>query len=123
MIRARDLVDHGRMRVPRPVPLSLLLLAAACAPPGGSEAAELYRAHCSACHAVDGTGSALGLGPSLRGLRGHWDADSLLEYLANPVAYAAGDERLGARPMPGLAPELTPEERGAIVAHALYLMR
>ena len=95
---------------------------------GGSSAhaadgARLYRAHCSACHGGDGSGSAMGLGPTLRGLAEHWEKNSLHAYLSDPAGSSRSIDRLGSRPMPAWPDSLTVEERAALVDHTLGLMR
>lgn len=104
---------------------ALALVLPACSPDGPRDeqsGPELYRVHCAQCHGSAGKGSPLGLGPGLAGAGEHWDAASLLVYLDDPAAYAARDERLGARPMPALAPAVPPEARRRLVEHVLRLM-
>ena len=100
-----------------------------CGPTTGSPASSagdhapsgpsLYRA---SCHGSRGAGSAMGLGPTLRGVAEHWQANSLEAYLCDPPGYSKSSERLGARPMPAWPDSLTAEERTALVDHTLGLM-
>ncbi len=110
-----------------------LFCLSSCGPSAGSPAGgsgdqapsgpSLYRAHCATCHGGSGSGSALGLGPTLRGVAEHWEASSLEAYLSDPPGYSASSERLGARPMPAWPSSLTALERAALVDHTLGLMR
>ena len=103
-----------------------------CGPTTGSPASSagdhapsgpsLYRDHCASCHGSRGAGSAMGLGPTLRGVAEHWQANSLEAYLCDPPGYSKSSERLGARPMPAWPDSLTAEERTALVDHTLGLM-
>jgi len=83
---------------------------------------KLFATNCAMCHGASGQGSPIGLGPSYDGIAQHWDADKLLEYIANPKAYAAKVERLGKREMTAVPDNVTEEERKAIVEYALMLM-
>ncbi len=83
---------------------------------------SLYRDHCASCHGSRGAGSAMGLGPTLRGVAEHWQANSLEAYLSDPPGYSKSSDRLGARPMPAWPDSLTAEERAALVDHTLGLM-
>ncbi len=87
---------------------------------GGGE--SLYNANCAACHGKDGRGTALNLGPSFLGIKPHWDESKVLEYIADPKAFASKVERLGKRDMAAVADTVTPEQRKQIVRHALSLM-
>ncbi len=92
----------------RPTALVLLaLLPVACGSPkidvpvAEQTGAQLFISQgCVQCHAKDGSGSFLGLGPDLRDKGAFWDAGSLAEYLLDPAAFAAKTERLGAKEMP-----------------------
>lgn len=73
-------------------------------PPADAPAAEpaqtafvtgegVYKAaNCAMCHGEELEGSRLA--PALKGMAEHWDADSLAEYLVDPVGYAEDDVRL-----------------------------
>jgi mono/diheme cytochrome c family protein len=91
-------------------------------PERGRTGEELYQATCKACHAKDGRGTLLRLGPSFAGLRRHWDAQKLERYLLDPKVYAASDERLGERDMPALPADVSSEERALLVEFTLHLM-
>ena len=102
----------------------LLALAACSSKSGGSSSrsgAELYGVYCAACHGKDGRGN-MNLGSSYAGIARHWDEASLLEYIADPQAFAANVDRLGARPMTAIPDDVSPEDRQKIVQHALSLM-
>jgi mono/diheme cytochrome c family protein len=114
--------------------LPLFLALAACAPAGGDAAvpeqhdgAELYkRQSCNVCHGPHGDGSALA--PALRGLAELWTAEELVRYLADPKAYAAGDERLReqAERYPQMMPpygSLDEARRTALAEHVLELSK
>jgi mono/diheme cytochrome c family protein len=116
----------------RPAPflaLALALAPAACdassAPVGAPDGRALFRRQtCTVCHGVDGAGSALA--PALRGLRANWSVQELALYLADPAAYAAGDERL--RAQAGKYPQMMPKygtldaaQREALAAYVLEL--
>ena len=88
----------------------------------GRSGAELYQAYCALCHGADGGGTSMNLGPSYRGIAQYWDQASLLEYIADPQAYAAKHDRLGQREMTALPKDVSPEERERLVEHALKLM-
>jgi len=49
-------------------------------------------ANCAMCHGEELEGSRLA--PALKGIAQYWDAESLAEYLVDPVAYAEDDVRL-----------------------------
>jgi len=117
------------------LPLLILfsvLSSGACSPSSGSpsnssgdqapDGASLYRAHCATCHGGNGSGSAMGLGPTLHGIAEHWDANSLETYLSDPPGYSNSVERLGARSMPAWPESLTAGSRAALVEHTLGLM-
>jgi len=91
---------------------------------GGGERSgqELYAAYCALCHGENGGGTPLNLGPSYRGIAQYWDAESLLEYIDDPQAYAKKVERLGQREMTAIPDDVTPEQRRRLVEHALSLM-
>jgi len=102
-----------------------VLCLGSCGPSNGSAStgAGLFRAHCAACHGSYGAGSAMGMGPTLRGVAEHWAAASLAAYLSDPAGAAASIDRLGSRPMPAWPDSLTSAERAALVDHTLGLMR
>ena len=106
--------------------LALTLVPASCSSKPGvtttSSGADLYGAHCAQCHGAEGRGTFLNLGPSFEGVKQHWTADKLLEYIADPKAYAAKEERLGKREMAAIADTVTAEQRKKLVEHALTLM-
>ena len=83
---------------------------------------KLFATNCGLCHGKGGEGGMANLGPSYAGIAQHWDADKLLEYIADPKAFAAKVERLGKREMTAVADSVTAEERKAIVEFALTLM-
>jgi hypothetical protein len=77
------------------IPFRLLALcvfaSAACA---GGEGHEIYmQAGCDECHGVDLKGSPSS-GPTLQGVKKHWDEDRLLAYFRDPDSIAATDPRL-----------------------------
>ena len=83
---------------------------------------QLFRDQgCHRCHADDGSGSWLGLGPDLRDKGAFWDEDRLALYLEDPAIYAASDERLGERQMASYA-HLDEEMRRRLARHVLSLM-
>ena len=82
---------------------------------------ELYGIWCASCHGGDGRGF-MGLGSSFAGVRQFWEEDDLLEYIADPKAFAAGDPRLGRRPMAAINATVPDAARERLVAHALSLM-
>lgn len=47
---------------------------------------------CATCHGAEGQGGPLG--PKLAGIGAMWKRDALVEYLKDPLGYAAKDERL-----------------------------
>ncbi|MEM7517448.1 MAG: cytochrome c, partial [Planctomycetota bacterium] len=56
---------------------------------------NLYRSQqCMQCHGAEGRGMP-GMGPTLHNLSEHWTKDSLDEYLLDPQAVSAKNERLG----------------------------
>ena len=76
---------------------SLVLLGTACQtrkdPPAGAGGDLIYELqNCANCHGENGEGNMLG--PPLARLSSHWTAEELTEYLADPDAMLAGDERL-----------------------------
>lgn len=84
--------------------------------------AQLYESTgCSACHGKDGRGF-MGLAPSYAGLARYWTEELLLEYIADPAAFAAGDPRLGQRPMTAIAADVPQAARERLVEHVLTLM-
>lgn len=92
------------------------------APDGTPDGASLYGAHCAMCHGGNGSGSAMGLGPTLHGIAEHWDASSLEAYLADPPGFSSSVQRLGSRPMPAWPESLTAGSRAVLVEHTLGLM-
>jgi len=103
--------------------LALALTACSPADDGPPDGATLFRRQgCVACHGPSGQGSSLA--PALNGLSAHWTVEKLVQYLADPEAYAAGDPRLHAQaeafrqPMPGYD-RLSVEERTALGAWLL----
>lgn len=79
-------------------------------------AKAIYRkAACFGCHGHEAKGAMAG--PTLSGLADHWTAEDLSEFIADPAAWAADDERLtelaGKFAMPMARPmvPLTPSER------------
>ena len=61
---------------------------------GGGEGHEIYmQAGCDECHGADLKGSPSS-GPTLKGVRKHWDEDRLLAYFRDPDSDAATDPRL-----------------------------
>ena len=79
-------------------------------------------AGCSACHGKTGRSSMLKLGPSFEGLKEHWTKDTLLEYIADPAAFAAKDARLGKRQMTAISTGVPPAAREKLVEYVLTLM-
>jgi cytochrome c551/c552 len=86
------------------------------APEAVDAAKAVYRkAACFGCHGHEAKGAMAG--PTLSGLAAHWTADDLSEFIADPAAGAADDERLtelaGRFAMPMARPmvPLTPAER------------
>ena len=86
--------------MPMPTRLPLLLLpwlALACssAPPPGASGSEIYRQQgCASCHGDKRQGTSDG--PTLMGLRAHWDPERLARYLEDPGAIRREDSRLRA---------------------------
>ena len=77
------------------VPLSALaaclVAVTAC---GGGEGHEIYMsAGCDECHGADLKGSPSS-GPTLQGVKKHWDEDRLLAYFRDPDSVAVTDPRL-----------------------------
>lgn len=78
--------------------LLLLALAAASAGCSGRGAAPAtpeasYRERtCYRCHGADRSGTEIG--PPLRSLREHWDADALVRYIADPAPFRDADPRI-----------------------------
>jgi mono/diheme cytochrome c family protein len=117
--------------------LAALLLLAAASACGGSDdtdapslppaerAQKLFGEHCAVCHGRTGEGTPLA--PPLRGKQAHWQRESLLAYLQDPVAYAKQDERLKeqgkrySQPMPTYGKILKPEQLGLLADHVLGL--
>ena len=109
--------------------LTALLALAACdakpTNPKSSTGAQLFEAQgCARCHGDHGEGSSLA--PVIVGAKTNWSPEALIEYLADPHAYAAKTPRLseiGKRymlPMPAYA-MLSPAERGKLADFVLGL--
>ena len=88
----------------------------ALSPEAVDAAKAIYRkAACFGCHGHEAKGAMAG--PTLSGLEAHWTAEDLSEFIADPAAWAADDERLtelaGKFAMPMARPmvPLTPAER------------
>jgi len=84
--------------------------------------AQLFQSTgCATCHGKDGRGF-MGLAPSYAGLARYWTKDRLLQYIADPAAFAKADPRLGQRPMPAIAADVPTAARERLVEHVLTLM-
>jgi mono/diheme cytochrome c family protein len=88
----------------------------------GNSGRDLFQTYCAACHGEDARGTMLNLGPSLEGVRQYWEEATLLEYIDNPKAFAAGNERLGKREMTAIASSVPMDARERLVEYALSLM-
>lgn len=106
----------------------LVAASAACGEArGGASAkgAELYKSQaCVTCHAADGAGTVFG--PTLRGVSQHWTREKLVEYLKDPLGYAAKDARLSAQAKKYSLPmqrfdKLPPADLDAIAEHVLAM--
>lgn len=84
--------------------------------------ADLFKSYCAICHGDNGQGTSMNLGPAFSGIAQHWDADKLLEYIADPATFAANVDRLGERSMTAIPDDVGPEERARLVEYALSLM-
>lgn len=86
--------------------------------------AQLFQANCAQCHMADGAGSALA--PPLHGKKSNWTRDTLVDYLEDPVGYAAKDPRLKAQggkyslPMPTYK-MLSPADLEKLADHVLAM--
>ncbi|MEZ6013553.1 MAG: cytochrome c [Planctomycetota bacterium] len=86
-------------------------------------APEAYARLCSTCHGPDGT-APTGTANSFKGKRRYWDVPRLVEYVANPIAYAKAktEGRLGQRfmqPIPAHVPMETRERLAKFVLDEL----
>lgn len=79
---------------------------------------------CVTCHGDAGQGTALA--PRITGAKVSWTRETMIEYLADPQAYAQKDARIAAQagryslPMSRYG-MLTPEERGKLADFVLAL--
>ena len=102
-----------------------LLLLAACRKEGPSPGAKLYASlACATCHGETGAGGSLVL--ALAGKREHWTREKLVEYLKDPIGYAARDARLSAQARTYTLPmqrydKAKPEELLAVADYVLSL--
>lgn len=105
------------------------LLAAACSEPPAPalppDGAQLFREqNCVQCHGPEGRGT--NLGPALLDKKPFWTRESLAQYLTDPAARIAQDERLARQadlyrlPMTKFV-GLTLEQRLALADHVLAL--
>jgi mono/diheme cytochrome c family protein len=118
--------------------LLLLLLAApvsACGPTqardpaaeagGAARGARLFSGQgCATCHGADGAGGMLG--PPLRGIAPQWTRPQLIEFLADPHAFALRSPRIAEEERRFLSPmqsfgALPEEERAALADFVLSL--
>lgn len=121
--------------LPKPAPSSTLLAASAALsvlacrsptqPPPDASGRLVYELQlCANCHGESGEGKWLG--PPLRELVLHWDANDLAEFFVDPPRRSAADERLRAlaerypRPMEPYA-HLSREQRLRLADHVLGL--
>lgn len=99
----------------------LALAAAGCSQPVSPGRQAYVNTGCVRCHGPALAGTAEG--PPLQLLRQHWDEDSLVEYLKDPNAVMANDERLRRLaeqyPAPMPAYRMTDEDRRALAAFVL----
>jgi mono/diheme cytochrome c family protein len=114
--------------------LSFGLTAVACSPPGegprGAAVATpspgrlVFLAEtCPTCHGHGREGT--NTGPTLHGLRAHWDEDTLVRFLHNPAAFKLADPRLAAlarRFRTDMPPLLAADER-RVRALVRYLLQ
>jgi nitric oxide reductase subunit C len=75
---------------PAPLVVAAVSTAAAARPVDLSTAPKMYTTVCVACHAVGGTGGAVG--PALDGVASRYDAQRLDAWLANPQAVKPGTQ-------------------------------
>ena len=115
----------------KPAVVVLLVCAAglaACSPgPGAGEVRrgrEVFLARsCPACHGAERQGSAAA--PPLKGLRWHWNRESMEAFLRSPWTYRKGSGRLQALAdrypgdMPGVGANADPAEVRALVSYLL----
>jgi mono/diheme cytochrome c family protein len=107
--------------------LLFMPLVTACAPEPNAprSGAQLYREqNCVQCHGPTGEGTQLG--PSIADKLSYWKRESLAEFLADPIAYSARDERLAAQGKQYLTPmvkflTLSEDERLRIADYVLAL--
>jgi mono/diheme cytochrome c family protein len=105
--------------------LALILAAYSCSDSkttSGPNGKKLFATNCALCHGHSGQGGPMNLGPSYKGIAQHWDTDKLVEYIADPKAFAAKVDRLGKREMTAVADSVTAQERQALAEYALTLM-
>ena len=115
------------------VALACGLTAVACSPSGGkppgaaatpSPGRLVFLAEtCPTCHGHGREGT--NTGPALRGLRAHWDEDTLVRFLTGPAAFKLSDPRLAAlaqRYRSDMPPLFAADER-RVRALARYLLQ